>query len=100
MGGEDACQKQGCWNAVVEEVITCQKTETERYHGGDETKDEALVAVLFQILQVHLQTCQEHDVVDAHLAEQFERCVSCKEIEAVFANQHTCQNHSDEMRNA
>ena len=78
VGSKDAGQEQGGRKTVIQEVVACQETETKRNHGSDETKDETLGAVLLQVLQVHLQTCQEHNEINAHLTKQFKGGIACQ----------------------
>ena len=59
------------------------KEPNRREIGEDEWREERQQAeerhawdVLAQAIHVHLQCCQEHDVVESHLSKQLERCVA------------------------
>ena len=99
VGGEDAGQQQGGQQTVVEEVIARHQTQHEGDDGGDDSEGESFDSVLLQVLEVHFQSGQKHDEVDAHLAKQLKRGIARQDVEAMFTNEYTCQNHSDEMGN-
>ena len=54
--------------------------------------------MLLHALHVHLQTCEEHDVVESHSAEELEGVVALKDVESVFSDQDARQYHTDDMR--
>ena len=53
--------------------------------------------VLLESFQVHLESCEEHDVVDAYLPEEFEAAVACEDVEAVFPDDGSRENESYEV---
>lgn len=99
MRGKDASKQEGCGQAVVQQAISRYKTESKGDGCRDDAKNDAFRAILFQVLEVHLQACKEHDEVDAYFAEEFERGVSLEQVESVLSYQYACQYHSDEMWN-
>ena len=89
----------------------CAHTEPQQRHAyphtdakGDEEREhpeyKRLREVLLEVLQVHLQTGQEHDVVDTHLAEQLETAVALQDVETILAYHHAGQNHTDDVGDA
>ena len=73
-----------------------RKRNAERKH----PEHQRLRDVLLQVLQVHFKTCQKHDIIDTHLAEELETAVALQNIETILANHHTGQNHADDVRDA
>jgi hypothetical protein len=72
-------------------------TYNKRNQERENPKQESLSNVLLQVLQVHFQAGQEHDVIDTHLTEKFKAAVTFQDIESILANGNPCQNHSDDM---
>ena len=68
--------------------------------GCKDAKDEEMTRVPLHTFHVHLQSCQEHDIVYAHLSEDLERTASCKDIQSEGSHKHTCQHHAYDMRDA
>ena len=64
---------------------------------GQHTEHQRPAPVLLQVLQVHFQTGKEHDVVDTHLSEQLETAVALQDVETVLTDNHTGQNHADDV---
>ena len=71
--------------------------EEEGNEAGEQTIDDEPRFVFLHTLHVHLQGGEEHDVVESHLAEQLERCISFQNVQSVFAHEDTRQHHSDDM---
>ena len=68
------------------------------YETRKESKAEELSGVFLQTLKIHLKTCKEHDIVESYTAEYLEGDVSLKDVESVITYHHTCEHHSDDMR--
>ena len=100
VAGKDARQQQRRRHTESEPPESGRKAQHKGHERCHRTEDGALQLVLFQAGEVHLQTCQKHDVVDAHLAKEFERLVTLQQVKPVFTDKHTGQNHADEMWDA
>ena len=74
--------------------------EDQGHETGEQSEDQELAGVAFDALHVHLKTGQEHDVVEAHAAEDLEGDVALKDVQAVFADDDACQHHTDDVRDA
>ena len=100
MARKDTRQQQRSRHLETEQPVTSGKAQHKRHQRRHTAEQTTAQLILFQAREVHLETCQEHDVVDAHLTEKFERVVPFQQVEAVLTHEHTGQNHADEMRNA
>ena len=65
-----------------------------------QTECQHLSDVLSQALHVHLQSCEEHDVVESYLSEEFERVVALQDVQPVLSHNDSREHHSDDVRNA
>ena len=61
---------------------------------------DCLTAVLLEVGHVHFQSGEEHDVVEAHFAEELEAAVARQDVEPVFADHQSRQYHADDVRDA
>ena len=79
---------------------TCHDIGQDKGHNtGEQTEEKELPGVALHTLQVHLETGKEHDVVEAHAAEDLKGDVAFKDIESILADDDTCQYHADDVRN-
>ena len=70
----------------------------EGHETGKQTKEKELSGVALHTLQIHFETCQEHDVVETHTAEDLKGDVSLEDIETVLADNDARQHHADDVR--
>ena len=63
-------------------------------------KERQPALVLLHTLHIHLKGGEEHDVIEAHTAEELERVVAHKDVEAILSYGHACQHHAYDVRNA
>jgi len=59
-----------------------------------------LIFVFSDALHIHFEGCKKHDIVETYTSEEFKRVVSNEDIQAIFAHNNACQNHSYDMRDA
>ena len=93
----DAAQQQGCRLTVAYDVHAAPVGQSEGDEEREESEEENLHPVALHSLDVHLQSGEEHDVIQTHLAEQLERTVALQDIESVFAHHHSGENHPHDM---
>jgi hypothetical protein len=63
-------------------------------------KHDAGVAVLLEILHVDLQAGREHDVEQAHRAEENKARIALQQVEPVGTDHHAGQDHADDAGHA
>ena len=66
---------------------------------GEQSEDDKATGVFLHPLHVHLESSEEHDVVETHAAEEFERVVALQDVEAILSDDDTRQYHTDDVRN-
>ena len=66
---------------------------------GKQSEYRAQPTVSGKVSHVHLQSGQEHDVVNAYLAEQLKAAVAFQDVQSVWPYDDSCQDKSDDMRN-
>ena len=93
-------QQERCLMAVAQKPHRREVGEHEGNEERQQAEDGHLRNVLAQSVHVHLQRSQEHDVVEANLAEQLERVVALQNVQSVLAHEHAGEHHSDDVRNA
>ena len=98
IGCHDAAQQEGSLGRVVEQPDAHAIGEEERYKTGEQAIDKQSRLVLFHAFHIHLQCSEEHDVIESHLSEELKRRVALQDIQSVFAYEHTCQHHTDDVR--
>ena len=92
--GEQHCGKE----TVSQHAHTAPYTQRHRNQESKQAEDNALHPVFLEVLHVHFESGKEHDIVKPHFTKQFEAAVTVEHMESVFADQHTGQNHTDNMR--
>ena len=80
--------------------MTSQETKNKRKNCGESAKNQAFTPVLLKTNKVHLQSSKEHDIVDAHLPKKLKTRIAFQNVEPVFPNENSCENHTNEVRNA
>ena len=95
--GQDAGQEERCRHIEGQQPYTRHEPEDEWYGNGEQSEDDAVTDVLLEAFEVHLESGEEHDVVDAHLAEEFETAVAGEDVESVLADDGTREDESDEV---
>ena len=98
--GEDTGQEHRRAYPEAQQRHAYPHPQGERYAERQHPEHQGPRDVLLQVLQVHFKTGQEHDVIDAHLAEKLETAVPLEDVEPVLADDDTGQNHADDVRNA
>ena len=56
--------------------------------------------MFLRALHVHLQSGQEHDVVESHPAEELKGVVALQDVESILPDDDTRQHHADDMGDA
>ena len=74
--------------------IACYKW----YRECKQSKARSCSSVTTETAHIHLKSCKEHNVIDAHLSEKFKRSIPGQDVQPVFANQHASQNKTYDMR--
>ena len=74
--------------------------QRKRNDKGNQTERQHAVLVPPHALHVHLQRGQKHDIVESHIAEKFKRVVTIQDVQSVLTQQHACEYHADDVRNA
>ena len=100
IGSHDAAQQKRCPDGIVQQPDAHAEGEEEGNEAGEQTIDDEPRFVFLHTLHVHFQGGEEHNVVESHLAEQLERCISFQNVQSVFAHEDTRQHHSDDMRDS
>ena len=98
MRSKDTGQQQRGEPGVTQHVVAHQQAPHKGNDKGHPAEEESPAAVAGKVTHIHLQSGQEHDVVDAHLAKEFETAVAFKHIKAMLAYQYTGQYQSDNVR--
>ena len=93
-------QQERCLVAVAEEPSRREIGEDERREERQQSEERHARDVLSQAIHVHLQCCQEHDVVESDLSKQLERCVALQDVQSIFSYQHTRQHHANDVGDA
>lgn len=99
VGGHDAAEQQRCHRTVVQYLNGYDIHEDERHKKGHKSENAHPAHVLPQVLYVCLKACEEHDIEQSHLAEQFEARVALQDVQPVWADNNTREHHSDDVRN-
>ena len=84
----------------MEQVDGAEIRQDKRHHEGEKTENQETSLVFLHTLHVHLQSGQEHDVVQSHTPEKLKRRVAFQNVEAILPHKHTRQHHADDVRNA
>ncbi len=98
--GVHAGQQQGGHEGVVEHVKVDPEAYAQRDDEGEDAQDERLDADALEVFHVHLQSREEHDVVESHLSEKLEAAVERQEVQSVLPYGYPRQNHADNVRDA
>ena len=98
--GHDTTQQEGGRRCVTKHGDGHDIRQDEGHEAREQTEDHKRTGLFLHTLHIHLQTCQEHDIIESHPPEQFEGVVTFQDIEAILADDHTRQHHPDDMRNA
>ena len=77
-----------------------QHPQDERDDKSQNPENKRPAPVFLQIFQIHFQTSQEHDIVDTHFPKKFKTTVAFQNIEPIFPDNNTSQNHTNDMRYA
>ena len=96
----DAAQQKRCRVAVAQHRARHAVGQRQRNEARQHAEHQEAARVLLHALQVHLQSRQEHDVQQTHLAEQLERRVAHQHVQPVLSDDHARQHHADDVRNA
>ena len=89
IGREDTCQQHRGQGRIAQQMDAGKVGADEGDEKREQSEDDELQPLLLQVAEVHLQSGQEHDVEQAHLAEEFERGVTLQDVQSVFAHSHT-----------
>ena len=100
IGREDTCQQHRGQGRIAQQMDAGKVGADEGDEKREQSEDDELQPLLLQVAEVHLQSGQEHDVEQAHLAEEFERGVTLQDVQSVFAHSHTRQHHTDDVGDA
>ena len=73
--------------------------EPQGYEAGEQSEDDVVSGVLLHALDVHLQSGEEHDVIESYASEELEGAVALQNVQAELPDEHTCQYHANDMRN-
>ena len=98
--GIHTCQQDGSQHAVLQQRDVRHQPDAYRHDEGKQPQHQRLAPVLLEVAHVHLQPGKKHDVVQPHLAEEFEAAVAHQDVEAVLADDKPRQYHADDVRNA
>ena len=80
----DAAQRQCRNGRITEQRRAHEVGQRERHGKRQQAKDDEVFAPLLHALEVHFKCREEHDIVESHLAEQFERVVAHQDVQAVL----------------
>ena len=61
---------------VVQHRLSHDIGKQKGYKAGEQAEDDKMSGVLLHTFHVHLQSCQEHNIIESHASEQFERVVA------------------------
>ena len=90
-------QQNGSHQAVFQEEHIADDTHRQGKNKCRQPQRQRLPTNPFHVLHIHLQTGQKHDVIQAHVPEQFKTAVLVQHMQTVWPNQHTGQNHADNV---
>ena len=74
--------------------------EDQGYETGEQTEDQKLSGLAPDTLQVHLETGQEHDIVESDASEDLEGDIALQDVQTIFTDDDTRQYHTNDVRNA
>ena len=97
--GHDTAQQERRRRRVVQQRDGHQVRQSQGHQTRQQSEDEEPLLVLLHALHVHLQSGQEHDVVETDAPEQFERVVALQDVQAVLPHDDARQHHADDVRN-
>ena len=98
--GEYAGQQQRRLGRIAQKPHARAVGHDERHGEGQQTENHELEPPPHDVLQVHLQSGEEHDVEHAHLPEELEGGVPLENVEPVAADGDARQHHTYYMRYA
>ena len=85
--------------SVPQQVQVGPHTNTQREDKGQQAQYRSFHTDTLEIFHVHFQSGQEHDIIQPHLTEKLKAAVARQNIESMFPDNDTGQNHSDDVRN-
>ena len=94
MAGIHGRHQYGCGNAVAQEGGVGCETYEHREGKAEQTQRQSAALYLLDVLHVHLQRGEEHDIVEAYLAKEFKTSIAVEDMKAVRTYQHARKNHS------
>lgn len=83
----------------MQRVVAGNRTQNHGDEKGVETEDYTVFAGLLEIVHVYLETGQEHQVEDTHVAEYLETAVAGQQVEAVGPDDNPGDDESDDVWN-
>ena len=98
MGSIHTCQQHRREKTISQHTHTTPYSQRYRNQKSEPAEHETFRPVLLKVLHIHLKTGKEHDVIESYFTKQFKTTVAVEHMKAVFANQHTRQNHAYNMR--
>ena len=98
MGSIHTGKQYGSKKTIPQHAHTAPYTQRHRNQEGKQAEDNTFHPVFLEVFHVHFKSGKEHDIVKSDFTEQFETAVTIEHMESVFADQHTRQNHTDNMR--
>ena len=84
------------------EVQQVDARQGAQYHGDEKcvyAEDDAAGFYLAEVVEVHFESHQKHEVEQPHVAEYLETAVVVEKVEAVGAEERSRQNHADDVGN-
>ena len=96
----DAAEQQSGLTRIVEQVDAGVIDHDEGDKKREQSENRHFPEVLLGALHVHFKSGKEHDEIETHLSENFERGIALQYVQSVLPHQHAGQHHSDDVWNA
>ena len=95
-----ACHQHSRHSRIFQQHTVYGISHCHRHDETQQTEHNRLVPVLLEVVHVHLHAREKHDVQESDVAEKLETAVADNDVEPVFADDHTRENHADYVRDA
>ena len=99
MRGQDAAQQQRGWHGKMQGKARHKESQQSRHQEGEEAEAYTHTAMASETTHIHLQTREEHDIVDADLSEELKRGIASQHVETMLTQHHTGQDEADDVWN-
>ena len=100
MRGEHAGKEDGFRPRKAQEPACAEGAEDLRHQEGEGAEDETRLSEAMEIVEIDFEAGEEHQVKQAHFAEELEDLVDVEPAKAMFADEDAGEDDSGDIRKA